>query len=307
VEWFNLANRLAEQTALSTREAQIIVLDSKGNSNQEIHNAIKNVEGEAPSPNSIPSIRTRVKNRWRDALLTSQVANPTYSSITPIPRLPGETENPDPTLHVYLGDIGTGKSVTSGSHIQRLSSKEIIDHAIVVDPLEDRPSSAIAEIQHGHRITTDDVEECTTQLESHLDGLPNDDFVVILFDHFQHFLREAPTLLEELLEREQNLSLRVVTSSIHIIPDTVKPDIYHIHHLKSEEATTRVWNELTENSPYDTKVHAVNTLDPRTIAPILNSAINDRPPEILQVVPQTLEVDLSLNLLSNVEKEALTK
>jgi hypothetical protein len=309
--WQDDVQFLVANSTLSNREAQVAVLGQQYDSYQAIHEAIASADGEAPTPESLRSVRSRLKDRGLASAVTTPATLHSSLELTTVPTFPGETDSGESTVHVYVGSIGSGTSVTAMSHVHRLLSTGRADEAVVIDVLDDETHTAVTQHPNGRVVSPGpDEESFYDAVSTALTETGSTGHTVVIVDQAHILLRDYASEIANLIGEGNNTSLRLISqklSELEELANDTAIDMFHLHQHSSDGGLEMVRDALNEASSYADGWSALPTPEPTVVVPHLDAPDpeTNTPPGVCQVVPKSGEVTVLKNWLSDDEREWL--
>lgn len=307
-EWNQQAQTLYNNTTLGKRETQIAVLTAHGHQPETIHNKLQEHEENPPTIRTIESHQSKLRNKIGTTTTTHNLLSQALHQIKPPVYALNEhptTKHPDKetlnntTYHAYIGQIGTGKTITSQAHALQINRNQHTDHIIVYDYFE----AWTDKTQYYDPIQTITPQQTPPQTQTNTQTIlntiknqPTTNTITLFIDvHLPMILDEDPYFLDKLDELEHTISVRYQLQNWN--PEFEKhtePDMLHIHRSDCPHLQTYL-NRLHNTSPL--------TMQPHNPTHAHKLPLN--PPHVMTVNTQTNETTIRPNFLTQHEQNAL--
>jgi hypothetical protein len=295
MSWQEEAQLVYETSSLGLRQAQIAVLTAAGKSRDKIAELIAEHEDDAPTVSTIGSTISKLKRSRLESNTTLNVLNSGFEAVRPPAQLPNEVENDDVTIHAYIGDIGSGLTTTAKSHAYRLHQQHDLDDIIVFDPIEEWVdlSSEVPSIDPIIPIDEGAIDELLSEIQRR----PDDAHTLVFIEQAHYVSEDLPELIRSIQKHTSNVSLRMITHTVHDFPDEVTPSIYHFHQSEQPETESKLEEIVSRSTYFESNDPAL----PREFP----EPGSGHPAHVLSAVPETGEHLLRTNVLTDGEQELL--
>jgi len=185
----------------------------------------------APKPRSIQSTTSKLDKVILHSITSANVLNGGYENLNVPGILPSERESGELMTHFYVGDVGSGKSVTARTHTLRLLEDGFIDRTVVLDVFGEWESTE-NRLDGVERVET--AQPTDPPLEELVEKVheqdPNDRVMVVI-ENVHYAIDKNQAAIEKLDEME-NVSLRLIMFELADLPEALEPSVVHFHRME---------------------------------------------------------------------------